>query len=137
MRQAPAASGAYVRDMDTGAELYALRENAVRIPASVEKLFTTSAALLRLGPSATLMTRAVDGAATRSSSPAGRCAATSCSSAAATRSSATHPPRGWREAIRAAGIRRIAGAIVGDESAFDDAPLGLLHAAMTPTSAAS
>ena len=59
MAKAPAASGAYLRDMDTGVELYALRENAVRIPASVEKLFTTSAALLRLGPSATLTTRAV------------------------------------------------------------------------------
>ena len=50
MRKAPAASGAYVRDMDSGEELYALRENAVRIPASVEKLFTTASALLRLGP---------------------------------------------------------------------------------------
>lgn len=59
MRKAPVASGAYVRDMDTGEELFALRENVVRIPASVEKLFTTSAALLRLGPSATLQTNAV------------------------------------------------------------------------------
>jgi D-alanyl-D-alanine carboxypeptidase/D-alanyl-D-alanine-endopeptidase (penicillin-binding protein 4) len=44
MRQAPASSGAYVRDMNSGEELYALREDAVRIPASVEKLFTTSSA---------------------------------------------------------------------------------------------
>ncbi|HWI07413.1 MAG TPA: D-alanyl-D-alanine carboxypeptidase, partial [Solirubrobacteraceae bacterium] len=59
MRRAPAASGAYVRDMDTGEELFKRRENVVRIPASVEKLFTTSSALLRLGASATLRTSAV------------------------------------------------------------------------------
>ena len=50
LRGAPGTSGAYVRDVDTGEELFARRENAPRIPASVEKLFTTSAALLRLGP---------------------------------------------------------------------------------------
>ncbi|CAN5252262.1 hypothetical protein BH20ACT16_BH20ACT16_11560 [soil metagenome] len=59
MRQAPTASGAYVRDMGSGEELYKLRENRVRIPASVEKLFTTSSALLRLGPTTTLQTNAV------------------------------------------------------------------------------
>ena len=47
-----------------------------------------------------------------------RCAATSCSSAAATRSSATRPPRSSRKRVRAAGIRRIDGAVVGDESAL-------------------
>ena len=118
MRQAPAASGAYVRDMNTGAELYALRENAVRIPASVEKLFTTSAALLRLGPSATLTTRAVVAPGT-AIEPGGTLRGDLVlvgggdpffGDAAAAR---------LAKAIRAAGIRRIAGAVVGDESAFD------------------
>ncbi|HEV2859001.1 MAG TPA: D-alanyl-D-alanine carboxypeptidase, partial [Solirubrobacterales bacterium] len=53
MRLGGPASGAYVRDLASGEELFALRENAARIPASVEKLYTTASAMLRLGPSAT------------------------------------------------------------------------------------
>jgi len=120
MRHAPLASGAYVRDMDTGEELYALRENAVRIPASVEKLFTTSSALLRLGPAETLQTSAVTARGTVVE-PGGILRGDlvlrgggdpffgdgSGSSARLARS------------VYAVGIRRIAGAVVGDESAFD------------------
>ncbi|MBA3748363.1 MAG: D-alanyl-D-alanine carboxypeptidase, partial [Solirubrobacterales bacterium] len=59
MLRASPASSAYVRDLDTGRELYALRPATARIPASVDKLFVTATALLRLGPQATLDTRAV------------------------------------------------------------------------------
>jgi serine-type D-Ala-D-Ala carboxypeptidase/endopeptidase (penicillin-binding protein 4) len=120
MRQAPVSSGAYVRDMDSGEELFAARENVVRIPASVEKLFTTSSALLRLGPSRTLQTNAVaaPGAIVE---PGGVLRGDlmlvgggdpffgegSGASARLARS------------VYAAGIRRVAGSIVGDESAFD------------------
>ena len=50
MRLAGPTSGAYVVDLQTGRELYALRADVRRIPASVEKLFTTATALLRFGP---------------------------------------------------------------------------------------
>ncbi|HWC25846.1 MAG TPA: D-alanyl-D-alanine carboxypeptidase/D-alanyl-D-alanine-endopeptidase [Solirubrobacteraceae bacterium] len=118
MGRAPASSGAYVRDMDSGEELYAVRENAVRIPASVEKLFTTSSALLRLGPSATLQTNAVVARGTVVQ-PGGILRGDlvlvgggdpffgDASSALLARS------------VLAAGVRRIAGGVVGDESAFD------------------
>jgi D-alanyl-D-alanine carboxypeptidase/D-alanyl-D-alanine-endopeptidase (penicillin-binding protein 4) len=43
MRLTGSASGALVRDLDSGATLYARRADAPRIPASVEKLFVTSA----------------------------------------------------------------------------------------------
>jgi serine-type D-Ala-D-Ala carboxypeptidase/endopeptidase (penicillin-binding protein 4) len=49
-------AGAYVRDLDTGTALFARRENVARPPASVEKLYTTSTALLRFGPDARLRT---------------------------------------------------------------------------------
>jgi serine-type D-Ala-D-Ala carboxypeptidase/endopeptidase (penicillin-binding protein 4) len=49
-------SGAYVVDMDTGQALYAVAPNTGRLPASVEKIYTTSTALLRLGPTATFAT---------------------------------------------------------------------------------
>ena len=120
MRKAPATSGAYVRDMQTGEELYALRENRVRIPASIEKLFTTSSALLRLGPAATLQTTAVvapesvvePGGVLRGDLAlvGGGDPFFGDGSGASTR---------LAQAIRAAGIRRITGSIVGDESAFD------------------
>ena len=120
MRKAPAASGAYVRDMDTGEELFALRENAVRIPASVEKLFTTSAALLRLGPAATLQTSVVTapgavvepGGVLRSDVVlvgGGDPFFGDHAGSAATLASG----------LRASGIRRVTGSVVGDESAFD------------------
>lgn len=57
MALAGASSGALVRDLDSGATLYERRADERRVPASVEKLFTTSTALLRLGSGGTLATR--------------------------------------------------------------------------------
>lgn len=56
MRHAGGLSGAYVRDVDSGTELFSWRADAPRVPASVEKLYTTSSALLRDGPAFTLPT---------------------------------------------------------------------------------
>lgn len=56
MRWAGGASGALVVDLDSGAQLYATRADVPRVPASVEKLYTTATALLRLGPEAQLET---------------------------------------------------------------------------------
>lgn len=56
IQQIGSASGAYVVDLTTGQVLYSRSANIERLPASVEKLYTTSTALLRFGPSATLTT---------------------------------------------------------------------------------
>ena len=56
MRRAGPFAGAYVRDLDAGTGLYARKENVARPPASVEKLYTTSTALLRFGADARLHT---------------------------------------------------------------------------------
>ncbi len=56
MRAAGSFSGADVVDLTTGQTLYAKRARTRRLPASVEKLFTTSTALLTFGPSGTLTT---------------------------------------------------------------------------------
>jgi serine-type D-Ala-D-Ala carboxypeptidase/endopeptidase (penicillin-binding protein 4) len=50
------ASSAYVVDLSTGETLYSNAAGVSRLPASVEKLYTTSTALLRLGPTGTLTT---------------------------------------------------------------------------------
>jgi D-alanyl-D-alanine carboxypeptidase/D-alanyl-D-alanine-endopeptidase (penicillin-binding protein 4) len=57
LARAGGGSGGYVLDTTTGRTLAAVRADTPRIPASVEKLYTTSTALLRFGPSATLQTR--------------------------------------------------------------------------------
>jgi D-alanyl-D-alanine carboxypeptidase/D-alanyl-D-alanine-endopeptidase (penicillin-binding protein 4) len=57
MREAGSSSGAYVMDLTTGKALFSHKARVGRLPASVEKLYTTSAALARLGPNATLATR--------------------------------------------------------------------------------
>jgi D-alanyl-D-alanine carboxypeptidase/D-alanyl-D-alanine-endopeptidase (penicillin-binding protein 4) len=50
------ASGAYVLDLTTGQTLYSNASTIGRMPASVEKLYTTSTALLEFGPTATFTT---------------------------------------------------------------------------------
>jgi serine-type D-Ala-D-Ala carboxypeptidase/endopeptidase (penicillin-binding protein 4) len=56
MRDMGSQSGAYVVDLNTGQTLYSVAPNTGRLPASVEKIYTTSTALLRLGPTATFTT---------------------------------------------------------------------------------
>jgi D-alanyl-D-alanine carboxypeptidase/D-alanyl-D-alanine-endopeptidase (penicillin-binding protein 4) len=50
------ATGAYVYDLTTGTQLFALHDSVKRPPASVEKLFTSVAVLRLLGPSMRLHT---------------------------------------------------------------------------------
>src|SRR5437588_10109641 len=59
LRASGGASDAYVVDVNTGAVLYSSGAQAGHLPASVEKLYTTSTALLRFGPNATLTTQLV------------------------------------------------------------------------------
>ena len=56
MAEIGSASGAYVVDLDTGQTLFALAPTTGRLPASLEKIYTTSTALLRLGPNQTFTT---------------------------------------------------------------------------------
>ncbi len=56
IRQGGGAGGAYVVDLNTGQSLFAKAPDVGRLPASVEKLYTTSTALLRYGPNGTLST---------------------------------------------------------------------------------
>ncbi|MGI8730863.1 MAG: D-alanyl-D-alanine carboxypeptidase/D-alanyl-D-alanine endopeptidase [Solirubrobacteraceae bacterium] len=122
MRNASSASGAYVRDLDSGRRLYSRRSGRRRVPASVQKLYTTSAALLRLGPRATLDTAAVtDGSVTGAGVLRGDLVLVGGGDPAFGPRTAARLAR----AVRATGIKRISGAVVGDESVFDERRSGL------------
>jgi serine-type D-Ala-D-Ala carboxypeptidase/endopeptidase (penicillin-binding protein 4) len=56
MNRAGPQSGALVYDLDADNELFGLRPNVKRPPASVEKLWTTAALMVKLGPNARLHT---------------------------------------------------------------------------------
>jgi D-alanyl-D-alanine carboxypeptidase/D-alanyl-D-alanine-endopeptidase (penicillin-binding protein 4) len=59
MRHAGPSSSALVVDLDSGEQLYSLRADTPRMPASVEKLYTSAATLRRLGASGRLETTAL------------------------------------------------------------------------------
>jgi D-alanyl-D-alanine carboxypeptidase/D-alanyl-D-alanine-endopeptidase (penicillin-binding protein 4) len=61
MRRASTFSGIYVRDLDADRTLFESKADVARVPASVEKLYTTSTALLRFGPDATMKTTVAGG----------------------------------------------------------------------------
>jgi serine-type D-Ala-D-Ala carboxypeptidase/endopeptidase (penicillin-binding protein 4) len=56
IRHAGGRSGAYVLDLDTGQPLFSYAPDVGRLPASVEKLYTTTTALLDFGANSTLTT---------------------------------------------------------------------------------
>jgi D-alanyl-D-alanine carboxypeptidase/D-alanyl-D-alanine-endopeptidase (penicillin-binding protein 4) len=117
MAHAGSGSGAYVVDMDTGRALFADAPDTPRVPASVEKLYTSAAALLRYGTEGVLTTTvhgdlAPDplgvlggnlylrggGDPTFDAGAAGRLA---------------------DSLIAATGLTEVTGRVIGDESAFD------------------
>jgi serine-type D-Ala-D-Ala carboxypeptidase/endopeptidase (penicillin-binding protein 4) len=57
LKRAGEDTGADVVDLTTGRTLFSDRGDTARLPASVEKLYTTSTVLLRFGPNANLLTR--------------------------------------------------------------------------------
>ncbi len=124
MRQAGPQSGAVVVDLRSGRTLFSLRSNVPREPASVEKLYTTAAALARFGPDARLQT-----AVTAVGSPdatgvwhgdlylrGGGDPTFGSRAAAGGQGSATNLAAAL---FAATGISRVDGAVLGDESVFD------------------
>jgi serine-type D-Ala-D-Ala carboxypeptidase/endopeptidase (penicillin-binding protein 4) len=117
MVRAGAFAGAYVRDLDSGQALYAHGENVARPPASVEKLYTTSTALLRFGPDARLTTRVV-GAGALDAQGVWRGNLYLKGAGDPTLSQAQILALASTVATQA-GIVRVDGSVLGDESVFD------------------
>jgi D-alanyl-D-alanine carboxypeptidase/D-alanyl-D-alanine-endopeptidase (penicillin-binding protein 4) len=112
------ASGALVVDLDTGEELYARRPDGLLVPASNEKLFTTSAALLSFTPDGTLPTevRLGDGAAI---DPDGRLDGDLYIVGSGDPTLGDDELVTLADELQGLGLDRVTGSVLGDESAFD------------------
>lgn len=128
LRRIGGADGAYVVDLNTGAVLYSNAAGVARLPASLEKLYTTSTALLRFGPKATLTT-SVYGRGSFDSRGGWHGTLYLRGGGDPTFGSARFDHTWWgggatiqrlvANVIRATGIKSVHGRIVGDESYFD------------------
>ena len=122
------ASGGYVVDLSTGKALFSSAANTPRLPASVEKLYTTSTALLRFGAN-TSLTTSVLGKGTLAAG--GRWSGTlylkgggdptfgSASFDHFAYGGGATIQRLVTNLVRSTGITSIKGRVVGDESYFD------------------
>jgi D-alanyl-D-alanine carboxypeptidase/D-alanyl-D-alanine-endopeptidase (penicillin-binding protein 4) len=116
MRAAGGYSGAYARDVASGAELVAVRPDTPRIPASVEKLFVAATALLRFGADGTLATKVVSSAPV---APDGTLAGDVALVGGGDPTLDEDALRELAAAVKTAGINRVDGDVVADDSRFD------------------
>ena len=112
-------AGAYVADLGTGRVLYSRNADKTLAPASNEKLLTTATALVRLGQDTTLDT-IVRPAPDAVLQPDGTLAGDLIVVGAGDPSLDDVAMRDLVAQLRRAGIRRVTGAIVADESLFDN-----------------
>jgi D-alanyl-D-alanine carboxypeptidase/D-alanyl-D-alanine-endopeptidase (penicillin-binding protein 4) len=110
------AAGAYVVDLDTGAELFADDPDVARIPASVNKLFTTATALQRFGPDHRLATTVL--AETPPDENGIVDGDLYLHGGGDPTFSAPHA-RVLARRLEAAGLTEVTGRVIGDESAWD------------------
>src|SRR3954452_6993911 len=116
MARAGASSGAYVVDLGTGTELYASKADVGRMPASVNKLYTTAASLLRYGADGHLTTPVLsDGLPDETGTIAGNLVLRGGGDPTFNTASAT----ALAQQLADAGLARVEGRVIGDESAFD------------------
>ena len=127
MSAAGSASGAYVVDLSTGRTLFSSAAGTPRLPASVEKLYTTATALLRFGSAATLQT-SIYGQGSLDLGGTWHGTLYLRGGGDPTFGSASFDQNAYGTgatiqrlagALRAAGIRAVKGRVVGDESYFD------------------
>jgi D-alanyl-D-alanine carboxypeptidase/D-alanyl-D-alanine-endopeptidase (penicillin-binding protein 4) len=116
MGLAGASSGAVVRDLATGETLFAVAPEVPRVPASVEKLYTTATALLRDGPEGRLVTRALAGGR---ADPAGVLLGDLYLVGGGDPTLDRADLRLLARRIAAAGVTAVRGSVLGDASAFD------------------
>jgi D-alanyl-D-alanine carboxypeptidase/D-alanyl-D-alanine-endopeptidase (penicillin-binding protein 4) len=116
MRAAGSGSGAYVVDLDTGAPLYSRSPDVARVPASVNKLYTTSAALKLYGPEGELTTEVLG---TKALDPNGVVAGNLYLRGGGDPTFGRAEQRGLARVLANSGLTEVTGRVIGDESRFD------------------
>lgn len=128
IQAARGASSAYVVDLDTGAVLFSSGSQVGHLPASVEKLYTTSTALLRFGPATTFATRLLGSGFSSGGTWHGTLVLRGGGDPTFGSTSFDHANYGGKGAtiqrlvrnlIQGAGIRAIQGRVLADGSVFD------------------
>jgi serine-type D-Ala-D-Ala carboxypeptidase/endopeptidase (penicillin-binding protein 4) len=116
MSRAGGAAGAYVVDLDTGRTLYSRAPDVPRMPASVNKLYTTSAALERYGAEGQLNTEVLGDAHLDDEGViAGNLYLRGGGDPSFSRAEA----RGLARVLAGSGLTAVDGRVIGDESRFD------------------
>ena len=116
MEKAGPYSGALVRDLTTGEVLFELRPGVDRIPASVAKLYTTAAALRRMGASNRLNT---DVLASGTLDGDGRLDGDLVIRGGGDPTLSASDIAILAGRVGASGVRSVSGSVIGDESRFD------------------
>jgi serine-type D-Ala-D-Ala carboxypeptidase/endopeptidase (penicillin-binding protein 4) len=121
--------GVLVRSLDTGETLYARNPEKMFVPASNMKIVTGAAALEALGPeyryrTAVVAAGPVQGGALEGDLVVIGTGDPTISSQFREGADTRAAFRAWADSLKARGITRITGRIVGDDDRFDDVPLG-------------
>ncbi|HYE95209.1 MAG TPA: D-alanyl-D-alanine carboxypeptidase/D-alanyl-D-alanine-endopeptidase [Rubricoccaceae bacterium] len=116
--------GIHVIDLETGRTVYTHNGDVLLVPASNLKLYTTAAALDALGPDYRYVTRLYSfGEVTPDGTLRGDLVVRGSGDPTfGSRYVQDDPFETWAGRLRAAGIRRIEGRLIGDDDVFDDEP---------------
>ncbi|MCF8240274.1 MAG: D-alanyl-D-alanine carboxypeptidase/D-alanyl-D-alanine-endopeptidase [Melioribacteraceae bacterium] len=119
--------GVYIKSLKTGEVLYKVNSDKLFIPASTIKIFTTSAALLLLGPDFQYKTTLLTEGKIKNGILKGNLIVRGSGDPTISNrfygGSLTSVFERWADSLKMHGIRKIDGDIIGDDNAFDD--LGL------------
>jgi D-alanyl-D-alanine carboxypeptidase/D-alanyl-D-alanine-endopeptidase (penicillin-binding protein 4) len=119
--------GVLVRSLESGQTLYARNAGRMFVPASNMKIVTAAAALEALGAEYRYTTRIAAAGEVRDGVLRGDLVV--IGGGDPTISERFHGDvrtvfRAWADSLRAHGVRRITGAVIGNDDVFDDVPLG-------------
>ena len=119
--------GIAVRNLETGEMLFSHNAEINATPASNVKLYTSAAALETMGPDFRYVTRVYCGGPVEDGVLRGPLVIRGSGDPSIGGLHTDDPTevfRAWADSLRAAGIRQIDGAILGDDNVFDDEALG-------------
>lgn len=119
--------GVLVRSLESGETLYARNAGRMFVPASNMKLVTAAATLETLGPDYRYTTQIAATGPVRDGELRGDLVVIGSGDPSISdrfHGDAAAVFRAWADSLRAHGVTRITGAIVGNDDVFDDVPLG-------------